>query len=586
MTISKFQTDAAKYKNGISDIYNVFGNSFEKKNNEKLNRMENVKGVFEQYASFWREYPDVFIDTITPKDSKFRLFFYQRVFLRISMRYRYVYATFTRAFSKSFLSILSLYLKCIFYPGIKLFICSGGKEQAANIAKEKIEELWELFPILHREIKHSQFSKDYVKLTFQNGSKMDIVAVQNSTRGGRRHAGLIEETILVDGQKLSEVIIPLMNVDRRAKNGEVDSNEPHKSQIYITTAGYKNTFAYQKMIQLLAWMIAKGNAFVFGGDWRIPVKHQLLSENFVEELKEDGTYNPLSFAREYESLWTGSSEDAFFNSELFDRHRKVLEPEFEPDKKKDVMYIVAADVARSVGVQNADTVALIIKCIPRDNGTYLKQIVNIFTFDGEHFLEQSIKLKKLVFQFDASMLVVDANGVGKGLVDFLIKENIDDESGDIYVPFSVVNDDRYDEFKTQNSLPLLYNVLSQGIAGDIHVNCLSQISSGKVKFLTDEMTAKSRIMNSKRGKEFDSNHERLAEYLSPFIQTSIMKDEMMNLRAKHQGNNVILEQISKRIGKDKFSSLEYGLWYIKGLEDKMLNKNKIDIHDYLYFNYG
>lgn len=584
MTIKKFQTDAAKFKNGISDIYNPYGNSFEKENQEKINRMESVKEVFRQYASFWRAYPDIFIDTITPKDSKFKLFFYQRLFLRICFRYRYVYATFTRAFSKSFLSILALYLKCIFFPGIKLFICSGGKEQAANIAKEKIEEIWELFPILHREIKHHHFSKDYVKLTFQNGSKMDIVAVQNSTRGGRRHAGLIEEAILVDGQKLSEVIIPLMNVDRRAKNGEVDPNEPHKAQVYVTTAGYKNTFAYQKMIQLLAWMIAKGNSFVFGGDWRIPVKHQLLSENFVEELKEDGTYNPLSFAREYESIWTGSSEDAFFDAELFDKHRKLTEPEFEPDKNKDVMYVVSADVARSNGAQNADTVALIIKCIPRDNGTYLKQVVNLYSFDGEHFLEQSIKLKKLVFHYNASMLVVDANGVGKGLVDFLVKENIDELSGDIYAPFSVVNDDRYNEFKTKDSLPLLYNVLSQGIASDIHVNCLSQISSGKVKFLIDEMSAKSKLTNSKKGREMDS--DKLAEYLSPFIMTSILKDEMMNLRAKHQGKNVILDRISNRIGKDKFSSLEYGLWYIKELEDKSFNKNKIDISNFLYYRYN
>jgi len=233
MKVKKFQTDAAKYKNGIVDIYNPEGNSFQKENADKLSRMQKILPIFIQYLSFWRAYPDIFIDMITPSDSKFKLFFYQRLFLRVCLRYRYVYATFTRAFSKSFLSILALYLKCIFYPGIKLFICSGGKEQAANIAKEKIDEIWELFPVLQREIKYYSFQKDYVKLVFQNGSKLDIVAVQNSTRGGRRHGGLIEETILVDGQKLSEVIIPLMNVDRRARNGEVDPNEPHKSQVYV-----------------------------------------------------------------------------------------------------------------------------------------------------------------------------------------------------------------------------------------------------------------------------------------------------------------------------------------------------------------
>lgn len=173
------------------DIYNTRTANFEKtEESEIYTRALGSKDAFTQYCSLWREYPDLFIDMITPPDSKFRLFFYQRVFLRVGMRYRYVYATFTRAFSKSFLSIMTLYLKCIFYPGIKLFVASGTKEQAANIAKEKIEELWEIFPLLERELKHYQFGKDYVKLTFQNGSKLDIVGVQNSTRGGRRHGGL------------------------------------------------------------------------------------------------------------------------------------------------------------------------------------------------------------------------------------------------------------------------------------------------------------------------------------------------------------------------------------------------------------
>lgn len=565
--VKKFQTDAAKYKHGIKDIYNPQGNSFEKSNDEKISKFDNVKDVFRQYASLWRDYPDLFIDMITPPDSKFRLFFYQRIFLRACLRNRYVYATFTRAFSKSFLSILSLYLKCLFYPNIKLFVCSGGKEQAANIAKEKIEELWDLFPILEREVKHSTFQKDYVKLTFHNGSKLDIVAVENSTRGGRRHAGLIEEAILVDGQKLSEVIIPLMNVNRRAKNGEVDPHEPHKAQIYVTSAGYKNTFAYQKMIQLLVWMVLKDNAFVFGGDYRIPVMHKLLDENFVEELKEDGTFNELSFAREYESIWTGTTADAFFNSDLIDRNRVILEPEFEPDKKKDCIYIISADVARVSGNQNADTVAHVIKAIPRDNGTYLKHIVNTFVFRGEHFLEQSIKLKKLVFKFNATRLVIDAQGLGVGLADFLIKENIDEATGEIFPPFSVINDSDYDKYKTPDSLPLLYNIkATHSNAGQIHVNCLSQISSGKVKFLIDEMTARAKFSNTKKWK--DMTQVEQAEFLLPYIYTSAMKEEMMNLRQKQEGKNLILDRINKRVQKDKFSSLEYGLWVIKLIEDE------------------
>lgn len=86
-------------------------------------------------------------------------------------------------------------IRCILYPGCRLFVTSGGKEQAASIATEKIQELCSLFPALDREVdyrlKKTSFQKDYVKLVFKNGSTFDVVAARQSARGGRRHGGLI-----------------------------------------------------------------------------------------------------------------------------------------------------------------------------------------------------------------------------------------------------------------------------------------------------------------------------------------------------------------------------------------------------------
>ena len=59
---------------------------------------------------FFSAYPDLFIDLITPEDDNFELYFYQRIFLRAVMRFREVYLTAARAFSKSFLTILGLML--------------------------------------------------------------------------------------------------------------------------------------------------------------------------------------------------------------------------------------------------------------------------------------------------------------------------------------------------------------------------------------------------------------------------------------------------------------------------------------------
>ena len=63
------------------------------------------------------------------------------------------------------------------------------KEQSAKIAKEKIDEILDLFPILKKELVGERYNagSDYIKMTFRNGSVFDIDAALDSQRGGRRH---------------------------------------------------------------------------------------------------------------------------------------------------------------------------------------------------------------------------------------------------------------------------------------------------------------------------------------------------------------------------------------------------------------
>ena len=547
---------------------------------------------FTNWISFWREYPDIFVDMMTPPDSTFKLFFYQRIFLRAAIRYKYCYATFTRAFSKSFLSVLVLMLRCILYPGAKLFIASGGKEQAANIAKEKVEELIDLLPSLRKEIDwrpgKTQFAKDYVRVQFKNGSRLDIVAVRESTRGGRRHGGLIEEVILVDGEKLNTVILPLMNVSRRAMTGEVDPREVlNKSQIYVTTAGFKDSFAYQKQLQLLLWQIVRpGQAFVFGGTWRIPVKHKLLDRAFVQDMRQDGTFNEASFGREYESHWSGTMDDAFFNADTFDKYRVLNQPEegWSGRGNADHYYIFGVDVGR----QGAQTAIMVFKVKPQPKGVGMKSLVNVYTVDSEHFEQQSIYLKRLYYKFMPKAIAVDANGLGAGLVDYLITQNRDDRTGEEFPPLGVINDERGDYRKyyadkgnVENNILYLIKANAE-INNEAHVNVVTQFSSGKLRMLIDEKTAKAKLLATKVGEGMSP--ESRADYMRPFVLTSILKEEMMNLREKREGKNVVLDRANNKIQKDKFSAFEYGLYYIKILEDSDKKKRgKFRASDFMFY---
>ena len=73
--------------------------------------------------------------------------------------------------------------------------------------------------------------------------------------------------------------------------------------------------------------------------------------------------------------------------------------------------------------------------------------------------------------------------------------------------------------------------------------------------------------------------EERAEYLKPFTLTSILKEEMMNLREENEGVNIILKQANRGIRKDKFSAFEYGLYYIKFEEENKKRRKRFNAKD-------
>lgn len=236
----------------LADLIQISSDKTQQKIGISSERIKACLPELRKAIAFYREYPDIYIDfcnSCAPEEKQkelLKLYTYQRIFLRRAMRYRHVYAVYPRAYSKSFLSVLVLMLRCIFYPGCHLFVTTGGKEQATGIVREKAEELCRLVPSLANEVNFergkSKSSKEEFTYLFKNGSILDVMAARQSSRGRRATGGLIEECILVDGTLLNEVIIPTMNVDRRLPDGTRHEEEIiNKSQIYVNFFGQKFT---------------------------------------------------------------------------------------------------------------------------------------------------------------------------------------------------------------------------------------------------------------------------------------------------------------------------------------------------------
>lgn len=121
------------------------------------------------------------------------------------------------------------------------------------------------------------------------------------------------------------------------KNGVENSKEPHQVQIWISSASDKNTYCYDKTIEMLETAIINpSKAAIFGCDYKVPMQCGLLPKDFLNEIKTSQTFNESSFAKEYMSRFVGSSNDAWFDYEKFLKHRRLVNPETHENVRADV----------------------------------------------------------------------------------------------------------------------------------------------------------------------------------------------------------------------------------------------------------
>ena len=186
-----------------------------------------------------------------------------------------------------------------------------------------------------------------------------------------------------------------------------------------------------------------------------------------------------------------------------------------------------------------------------------------------HFQLQAIELKKLYQRYKPKEICIDGTGLGVGLMDFMVIDQLGDD-GVLYPALGCINDDDYKKYSGPKVIYLLKANSTEN--SQIHSNFYTQIANGSVRFLISEQEAKTKLLGTKIGQKMKPA-ERLVR-LAPHIETTKLFDEICNLRIKNTGNNTVVEQISSKVNKDRFSAAEYALWRIKIDEDEYFRKRR------------
>lgn len=387
---------------------------------------------------------------------------------------------------------------------------------------------------------------------------------------------MIDEIRDHDEVAINEIVLPLMNVSRRLPDNTVNEREPNQQTLCMTSAGVKTSFAYDKLIDMFEnAIIDPDNSFVFGCDYRVPALHGLLDKTYINKLKMSPSYNEESFAREYMSIWSGSSDESWFSYDKLTKYRKIKNPETHAKSKleQNEFYLLSVDVGRL----NDQTVCCVFRVnIVKDK--YVATLVNLFvlgrTPETKPFSIQARDLKCIIRDFNPKEVIIDTNGLGLGIADEMIHTHYDTD-GNLLPAYGFFNDDDYKKIQPKEARCILYGIKANGpLNSKIHGNAYSRINSGACRFLIKEQEAKSALLSTKVGQKMST--EQRVKRLMPHEMTTKLFEEMANLRLKRTGASldIILEQINSRFPKDKYSAFAYGLWRIKELEEENYKKKK------------
>lgn len=519
--------------------------------------------------SYWRYYPDKFLDMMEGESTKYETQLIQRVFIRALLRYQLVFDTASRGTTKSYCMIAGKEAEGILYPGVSGQYAGPSREQLADILSGVQEEVFQQWPGLRDYWAFKSNSRDNFELISNEGSSIMI----NVARGTTCNTVVAEEvaqsetktTKAFDHDNFKTAILPAVRGIRMV-NRQRDPFFQQYQQVYITSAGKTHNESYDYRAPILRAMMRGEDAFCIDVPSEVAVLSRIREVKWRETLKQQLTAD--GWLREMDSLWTGTSENPLIRDAVLTESKNLLTMEERHCGNPDVFYIIGYDISYVDGAKNAKCATAILKCekqkMENKKNRYLKSLVYVFDNPPpQTSFQQAWQLKQLWRRFsiedgEPSYISLDARAYGKSVVEEMHKV-----MNDGLPPICCMNHE-YPDLEESGALPVLYAVQATGgsINGkhdsdaDMIRYAEVEFEQGNIRLLTGnvyEGVEAFKKAHNIRENELDGKIAR------PYQKTRELIGQIGNLRKVVSGFNTREERISRSINRDMWSALKYAL---------------------------
>lgn len=515
-----------------------------------------------------------------------------------------------RGMGKTFLIAIYVCVRCILYPGTMVVLTSGTRGQAGQIFEKIQMILMPASPNLKNEIDFAKtkFSGQDAKIVFKNTSYIKIVTASDNARSNRANILIVDEFRMVKKDIIDTVLKkfltsrrmpPYKALSKEERKAEY-AKEPNK-QFFMSSAFFKDHWSYNKMLDTFKMMLDdKRTDFVCGFPYQLSIQEGLLFPEDVESDMLEADFNDIKWSMEMEAMWFGSDGDAFFEFDTISKNRHIRFPWLPahlatllnnhqyvriPQKVNGEMRILSADIAlmSSKKHDNDATAIFINQLMPTKAGRRTSNIVFCDTVEGMHTEDQALYIRRLFDEYKCDYIVLDAQGVGLGVYDCLIRDISDPDTGELYPALSCCNDKTMaDRCTVAGAHKAIWSIKANAkMNSDCAVLLREGFRSGRVRLLVTEYDADQLLRQIKQFTQLGPENQLRIKM--PYVHTTLLINELVNLQ--HEDTNGVIKVYEKSgMRKDRYSSLSYNYYVATQLETKMGkrggNKTETDIFMY------
>jgi len=487
---------------------------------------------------------------------------------------------------KTWLTSLFCVVRCILYPGSKIVVCAGTLKQANGVLLKIQDELMKHSVFLCSEIEKCNIGQNEAIIMFKNGSWITTRTSTDNARGARANIIVVDEFRMVDENILNMVIRKFLTSPRQPRyldRKEYAHLQERNKEIYMSSAWFKSSWAWKKLKAYCKnFFNDKKKYFVCGLPYQLSIKEGLLSREQIKDEMSESDFNQFAFDMEMGAMWFGDTGNNLFKFEEFNKRRKIkyclLPLKYYNDKLKvpevgnTEERVLSVDVALMASNKRKkkknDAAALFINnLIQTDDISYHSNFVFGETFEGLTTDALGIIVMRYFYEYKCTQLVIDTQGLGLGVYDFICKDQYDAETGKTYKALKSCNDDDMAmRCKVKDANVVVWSVKANDkFNNEICVLLRNGIENGKTSFLISEQDCEDVI-----SKELYKGYNKLTPTEQAFIknsylQTTLAEYELIKLNHEVRNGNIkVKEQSGMR--KDRYSSIAYNYWCACQLE--------------------